>query len=376
MFFCLAMNAQHKFVLSGTIPVQYNEADILLKSENSAFEPISIKAKNGKFYFYGEIKRGYEPAFLYIQKDNIYLGRSFLFIGARDMKIDIVKLNKIDSQNDFRFFNVPFAEEQKRFDHMTNPIKDSAKIAFKPYDDARLGYSKGYNQDSLWTIVSDLRKKLLTQKIKFIESVPNDYISMYLFNREIINGYHPITAESLNVIYNKLNNSLKETDLGKSVNEYIKKKLSLTVGHVLPTFSFSTDKGQYFELVSLLNHKKLLLLCFWDSGCAPCIKKIPTLKMIDEKFGHKGLQLISVSLDRNTDTWFRSLERYKMSWLQTCDLPAYIKGNRIADVYDITHMPQYFLIDDTGRLVYHNEQSNDDDEFSILHKLLETQLPR
>ena len=68
--------------------------------------------------------------------------------------------------------------------------------------------------------------------------------------------------------------------------------------------------------------------------------------MIDEKFGHKGLQLISVSLDRNTDTWFRSLERYKMSWLQTCDLPAYIKGNRIADVYDITHMPQYFLIDD------------------------------
>ena len=67
MFFCLMMNAQHKFVISGTIPVQYNGADILLKSENSAFEPLSIKAKNGKFYFSGEIKQGYEPAYLYIQ---------------------------------------------------------------------------------------------------------------------------------------------------------------------------------------------------------------------------------------------------------------------------------------------------------------------
>ena len=227
----------------------------------------------------------------------------------------------------------------------------------------------------MWTIVSDFRKKLLVQKIKFIESFPNAYISLYLFNKEIINGFHPITPDRLETIYNKLSSDLKKTDLGKSVKKYIMKKLSLTVGHVLPNFSFSTDKEQNFELTSFFENKKFVLLCFWGRGCAPCIKKIPALKIINEKYESKGLQLISISLDGNADGWLDSLKKYEMPWLQTCDIPSYNQGNRIRDVLDVNHMPQYFLIDNAGRLVYHNEQSNDDDEFSILQRLLDSQLP-
>lgn len=378
MFFCLTSSAQHKFVISGTIAPQYKGVDIILSSRNrnsDAFTPIRTKEKNDEFYFSGEIKQGYELAYLAVLKDNKVLGGEFLFIGAQNMKIDIVKLNESEPLNDFHFFNVPFVEELKEYERLTKPIKDSAKVAFKPWNDARLGYSKTQNQDSLWSIVSDLRKKHLNQKIKFVESYPNAYISLYLFDKEVLNSYHLITPDRLNAVYDKLSNDLKETHLGKSVKEYIKKKLSLTVGHVFPNFSFSTDKGQHFELSSFSNNKKFVLLCLWDKGCAPCIKKIPALKMINEKYESKGLQLISISSDKTTDIWLSSLKKYEMPWLQTCDLPAYIQGDKIKDVLDITHIPQYFLIDDEGSLVYHNEQSNDDDEFSILQKLLDSQLP-
>lgn len=377
MFFFLTSSAQHKFVISGTIAPQYKEVDIILSSRNrnsSAFTPIRTKEKNGKFYFSGEIKQGYELAYLAVLKDNKDLGGVFLFIGAQNMKIDIVKLNESAPLNDFHFFNVPFIKEQKEYERLTKPISDSAKVAFDFYLH-RNDNLMGNKRDSLWTIVSNLRKKHLTQKIKFVESFPNAYISLYLFDKEILNSYHPITPDKLSAIYDKLSNDLKETDLGKSVNAYIKKKQSLTVGHVFPNFSFSTDKGQHFELSSFGINEKMVLLCIWDHACAPCIKKIPMLKMINEKYESKGLQLVSVSLDKNTDIWLNSLKKYEMPWLQTCDLPAYIQGDRIKKTLDITHFPQYFLIDDTGRLVYHNEQSNDDDEFSVLQKLLDSQLP-
>lgn len=378
IFFCLSLSAQHKFMISGTIPPQYKGVDIILTSKNSGFITTRTKEVNGKFYISGEIKQGYEPAFLSVYKDNIttYLGGSFLFIGAQDMKIDILKLNEKDALNVFHFSNVPFVEEQKEYERLTKPISDSITVAFKPYDDVRLGYVKGSNKDSLWLIVSDLRKKLLIQKIKFIESFPNAYISLYLFDKDILHGYHPITAGKLDTVYNKLSSDLKETDFGKSIGKYINKKLSLTVGHDLPNFSFLTDKGQNYELSSFYNNKKFVLLCFWARYCGPCIKKIPTLKILNKKYETKGVQMISVSLDeQNKDYWFDSLKKYEMSWLQTCDISPYNQGNDIKEILDVDHMPQYFLIDDKGKLVYHNEQSNDDDEFSILQKLLDSQLP-
>jgi len=375
LFFCLPLIAQQKFSISGTIFSQYKGADIRLSSDDSSFAPINVKEKNGKFYFHGEIKKEYEPVHLSVEKDNVYLGSIFLFIGAQDMKIDIVKLNKNDDAlNEFRFSNVLFSKEQEEYKRLTKPSKDSAKAAFNIYYDVKRGYTKGYNQDSLWTIVSDLRKKLLVKKIKFIESFPNSYFSLYMFNKEIVNGFHPITIENLKTIYDKLDNNVKETDLGKTINEYINKKISLTVGHVLPDFSFTTDKGENYELSSFCKSEKYVLLCFWGSGCAPCIKKFPTLKMLNEKYKSRGLQLISISLETSIEGWSNSLKKYELPWLQTLDSPIYIHGNRIQDLLEVRSMPQYFLIDSTGKLVYHNEQSNDDDELNMLQQLLETQL--
>jgi peroxiredoxin len=291
------------------------------------------------------------------------------------MKIDIVKLNEKDFLNDFHSFNLPFNEEQKEYKRLTKPTSENASTAFNIYYDARSKHLELTKKDSLWTIVSDLREKLMIQRIKVIESYPDAYFSLYLFNKEILNGNHPVSAERLDATYNKLSNNLKETNLGKSVNQHIQKRLSLTVGHIVPNFSFSTDKGQHFELPSSFKNKKLILLCFWSKGCAPCIRKIPTLKVINEKYESKGLQLISVSTDPKSDIWLDSLKKYQMPWLQTCDLPAYIQGNRVQDLLNVFSFPQYFLIDTEGKLVYQNEQLNDHEDLSMLQQLLEHQLP-
>ncbi len=372
--FCHLLTAQNKFTISGSISSQYKDADIVLSIKNSEFIPIKTKEKKGQFYFTGEIKYDYEQAFLSVNKENIKLGITSFFIGGGNIKIDIQEINKVDTLNNIHFSNVPFVKEKKIYEEMTTPYIDSANVAGKIYINRKRDKLKGYVKDSLWSIVSNSRKKLLAQKVKFMELFPNDYISLYYFDKEIINSYHPITVNELNAIYTKFSTNLKETELGKSIGAYIKKKQSLTVGNTLPNFSFKSDKGQNFDLSSFYNTKKLVLLCFWGSGCAPCIKKIPTLKTLNEKYETKGLQLISVSLDNQADWWFWSLKKYEMPWLQTCDIHDYNQGRSIGKLLDVDRMPQYFLIDNTGKLVYHNEQSNDDENFTVLLKILESQL--
>ncbi|ESU29763.1 hypothetical protein FLJC2902T_02390 [Flavobacterium limnosediminis JC2902] len=372
--FCHLLTAQNKFSISGSISSKYKDADIVLYSKRSGFIRIKTKEKKGQFYFTGEMKYDYDQAFLSVDKENINLGITSFFIGGGNFKIDIQEINKVDSLNNIHFSNVPFVKEKKIYEEMTTPYKDSVQLAFNIYSNLKHDKLKRYDKDSLWSIVSNSRKKLLAQKVKFMELFPNDYISLYYLNTEIINTIHPITINELNAIYTKFSNDLKETELGKSIGAYIKKKQSLTVGNTLPNFSFKSNEGQNFDLSSFYNNKKLVLLCFWGSGCAPCIKKIPTLKTLNEKYETKGLQLISVSLDPQVDYWFSSLKKYEMPWLQTCDIRDYNQGRSIGKLLDVTNMPQYFLIDNTGKLVYHNEQSNDDENFTVLLKILDSQL--
>lgn len=373
--FCNSLNAQHQFSISGSIAPQYEGANIVLYSKNSAFAPIKTREKNGKIFLTGEISQQYEPVTLVVEKNNKYLGESFLFISPLDMKIDIIKLSRNKQFNDFHFSNVPFIKEKKIYEEMTTEYLDSVNVAGENYFNRDREVYKNNKKDSLWSIVSNLRKKLLKQKVKFIELFPNDYISLYYLNTEIINSYHPITIYELDTIYNKLSAELKETNLGISIGNYIKKRLSLTVGNILPNFSFTTNNEENYDFSTIYINQKLVLLCFWGSGCVPCIKKIPKLKDLNEKYESKGLQLLSISLDPEVDWWFSSLKKYEMPWLQTCDIIDYNQGESIREKLEVHHMPQYFLIDNTGRLIYHNEQLNDDENFTILLKILESQLP-
>ncbi|HUR39689.1 MAG TPA: TlpA disulfide reductase family protein [Verrucomicrobiae bacterium] len=43
---------------------------------------------------------------------------------------------------------------------------------------------------------------------------------------------------------------------------------------------------------------KLLLLNFWATWCAPCVKEIPLLVEAQQEFGPRGLQLVGIAMDQ------------------------------------------------------------------------------
>ncbi len=74
------------------------------------------------------------------------------------------------------------------------------------------------------------------------------------------------------------------------------KKKTLGIGDQAPDFEIRTLSG---ETVRLADYRgKYVLLDFWATWCTPCLKEIPNLKAVYDKFGSsERFAMISLSLD-------------------------------------------------------------------------------
>lgn len=286
--------------------------------------------------------------------------------------------NNIFAQEAFVNYPIPkkyenqFNEDAKRYLEYTNPSAESAGRAFNLWYQTSKDILKNYNVDSLYSVYKSLKGNELLRNIEFIKQNPNSYVSMYHFYQRLF-FLDRLEPDSLHSIYMLLNKELQSTPLGKFIYESIRRKQSLLLDHEMPDFSFKTNNGQELSLTSFRS-KSNVLICFWASWCGPCIRNIPFLKKIEKAFQGKGLQIISISLDVDSTKWLGAVEKFTMPWLQTCDLPAYIKDNRVRSSYEIHYIPQYFLIDKEGKLIYQNVLSKEDDNHSVLNRILHTLL--
>lgn len=95
-----------------------------------------------------------------------------------------------------------------------------------------------------------------------------------------------------------------------------------------------------------------MLLDFWGSWCVPCVDEIPYLLKVHEKFGDRGLVMISISNDASVSKWDRTklaeyTEKKGMKWFQVLD----DTSNTIHDFFHIRFWPNMFLIDREGRVL-------------------------
>jgi hypothetical protein len=82
-----------------------------------------------------------------------------------------------------------------------------------------------------------------------------------------------------------------------------------------------------------------------------------------------SLEIISISLDADEQKWKTALKKYNLPWLNTCNIRKYI-GQDLSSLYNVQYIPQYFLVDGSGQLLYHNVQSGDTDDYDGLKKLI------
>ena len=117
-------------------------------------------------------------------------------------------------------------------------------------------------------------------------------------------------------------------------------------GMAAPEFSVVDMRGETVRLVDFRD--RYVLLDFWHTGCGPCRKDTPQLKVLHERHRDE-LSIIAFSDDYTRDKVREYAEQHDLPWLQVLDRVD--NEAAIGELYDVPYYPSYFLVSPQGTVL-------------------------
>ncbi|MBT32337.1 MAG: hypothetical protein CMO01_21955 [Thalassobius sp.] len=182
----------------------------------------------------------------------------------------------------------------------------------------------------------------LSDTKQIIEKNSGQYVSVNVIDFLLRNNL--LQFETLQSYYNLLSSSIKESYLGFKIGEKSGKAGNLQADQPAPEIELLDLEGQKYNFESLKG--KNVLLHFWSSTCAPCIKEAPELLKLQES-NTENLTIINISLDTDESKWKNGIEKAGIiEMINVCDLQGY--NSATAKSFDVSFIPVYYLIDANG----------------------------
>jgi len=108
-----------------------------------------------------------------------------------------------------------------------------------------------------------------------------------------------------------------------------------------PEFSIVSSDGQRLSLDSLRG--KVVLLDFWATWCAPCVRALPTVRKVQKDHAGDPFVIVGISGDDDARAWRTFTDKEKMVWPQYRD-----EDRRLRSMFGVRAIPTYVLIDGEG----------------------------
>ncbi|HSD07827.1 TlpA disulfide reductase family protein [Flavobacterium sp.] len=161
-------------------------------------------------------------------------------------------------------------------------------------------------------------------------------------------------TERLKQIYKKLDLKSQNQHSLSILKSNIDPVESSKVGKAMIDFGLPNEKGILIDTKQYRG--SILLIDFWASWCAPCRKQIPEIAKVYEKFKGKNFKILSLSVDKSKEKWLLASEKEKIKWDNVLEEKEFL--SEIVKGYEITSIPQTFLIDKNGIIIANNPSMN------------------
>jgi len=112
------------------------------------------------------------------------------------------------------------------------------------------------------------------------------------------------------------------------------------IGTSAPDFTVQ-DADRSISLSQL--HGQIVVLNFWATWCAPCVEEIPSLIGMSERMKARGVTVVGVSIDVDSDAYHRFLRDHGVTFLTVRD-----PDQRSSRLYGTSGWPETYIIDRNG----------------------------
>ena len=325
----------------------FNGLRAYLKTNEDPRTPIvtdtAVVYKEG-FTFKGQIE-GTEMRSLTIDGVN---GQLTILLEPGNIEVVVYKDSIYKSTAEGSFNNVVFNDYKKEYKAQMDNLNSVRKALMASQNDPTLTKSLKKQMDSS-------RIELKNFGFQFIKANTDADFSLLLLNSVIDQKGFDLNLAS--EAYDQIDNSIKiKTINNQIISNQIKTKIKLAeksqlvaIGQIAPNFSAPNPEGEFVELNKIKG--KVTIVDFWASWCKPCRTENPNLVKLYNKYHSKGLEIISVSLDRKSqkDFWIKAIEKDQLSWYNISNLKFWQEP--IAKLYGVNSIPATFIIDKNGILI-------------------------
>lgn len=123
----------------------------------------------------------------------------------------------------------------------------------------------------------------------------------------------------------------------------------LNKGAVSPNFSFENLDGHTVNLHDLKG--KYVYIDIWATWCSPCLKQVPYLKELEERYRDEEIVFVSISVDKNEfkDAWKQMIADKQLGGLQLFADKSF--DSDFLEAYAVNSIPRFILIDPEGKIV-------------------------
>jgi len=322
----------------------YNGVRAYLKSSNNNKQVIDTAVvMNGAFKFKGEVS---SPEMRILTIDGIN-GQTALVLESGKTNVTIYKDSIYKSI-------IKGGENNSIF----NKYKDGYQNLVEKVTSLREEYMASRNNIEAVKRIQkqnvELRLELKNYGLNFLTQHPDTDFSLMLLESITLQKEFDakLANEILEKIPNKISNRQYNIEVMQKINFNINNALSkavVEVNSIAPDFTAPDPEGNQITLSEILG--KVTILDFWASWCRPCRLENPNFVKLYDKYHEKGLNIISVSLDRENQKsrWIKAIEKDNLSWYNVSNLKYW--QDPVALMYNITSIPATFILDDKGTII-------------------------